>query len=61
MTLRRAALFKARLRHSCFIVNFVNFLKATFLQNNLGRLLLSLWNVFAIPVNLFLFFPEIKV
>ena len=55
MALRRAAIFKAMLRQSCFIVNFVNFLKATFLQNNLGRLILSLWNVFAISVNLFLF------
>ena len=50
-----AAFFQTRLRHSCFIVNFVNFLKTTFLQNNFGRLLLSLCNVFAISINLILF------
>ena len=42
-------------RHSCFIVNFVNFLKTTFLQNNFGRLILSLRNVFATSINLLLF------
>ena len=54
ITQRNAAFFKTRLPHSCFIVNFVNFLKTTFLQNNFGRLLLSLWNVFAISINLIL-------
>ena len=64
ITLRRAAFFKTRLRHNCFIANFVNFLKTTFLQNNFGRMLLSSGNVFAISRNLILFsqrgFPEIK-
>ena len=55
ITLRRADFFKTRLRHSCFIASFISFLKTTFLQNNFGRLLLSLWNVFAISMNLILF------
>ena len=55
ITQLRDGFFKTRLQNSCFIVNFVNFLKTTFLQNNFGRLLLSLWNVFAISINLILF------
>ena len=55
ITQRRDGFFKTRLRNSCFIVNFVNFLKTRFLQNNFGRLLRSLWNVFAISINLILF------
>ena len=55
ITHKRAAFFKMRLRHSYFIVNFVNFLKTKFLQNNFGLLLLSLWKVFAISINLILF------
>ena len=50
-----ASFFKTRPRHSCFILNFVNFVKRTFLPNNFGRLHLSLRNVFAIPINLILF------
>ena len=50
-----APFFKTRPRHNCFIFNFVNFGKRTFLQNNFGRLHLSLRNVFAIPINLILF------
>ena len=38
--LRPATLFKKRLRHRCFPVNFAEFLRATFLQNTSGRLLL---------------------
>ena len=34
---------------------FCEFLKTTFLQNNFGRLLLSLWNVFTISINFILF------
>ena len=56
ITLQSAAsFFKTRPRHRCFILNFVNFVKRTFLQNNFGWLHLSLWNVFAIPINLILF------
>ena len=55
ITLRRTAFFKTRLRNSWFIVNFMNFMKTTFFQSNFGRLLLSLWNVFAISINLLLF------
>ena len=36
-----ATLLKRRLWHMCFPVNFVKFLKATFLQNTSGRLLLE--------------------
>ena len=35
-----AILLKMRLRHSRFLVNFANFLRAPFLQNSSGRLLL---------------------
>ena len=51
----RLSFFETRLRHSCFIVNFVNFLKTTFLQNCFGRVLLSLWNLFPVSINLILF------
>ena len=37
------SLWKERLWHRCFYVNFVKFLRTTFLQNTSGRLLLSLW------------------
>ena len=40
--LRPATLLKKRLRHRCFPVNFVKFLRTSFLQNTSGRLLLSL-------------------
>ena len=33
---RPATLFKKRLRHRCFPVNFMKFLKAPFLQNTCG-------------------------
>ena len=39
--LRPVTLFKKRLWHRCFSVNFVKFLRAPFLQNNSGRLLLA--------------------
>ena len=38
--LRPATLSKKRLRHRCFPVNFVKFLRTPFLQNTSGRLLL---------------------
>ena len=38
--LRPATLFKKRLRHRCFPVNFAKFLRVHFLQNTFGRLLL---------------------
>ena len=38
--LRPATLFKKKLWHSCFPVNFAKFLRPTFLQNTSGRLLL---------------------
>ena len=37
--LRPAALFKKRLWHRCFPVNFVKFLRTPFLQNTSGQLL----------------------
>ena len=37
------SLWKERLSHRCFHVNFVKFLRTSFLQNTSGRLLLSLW------------------
>ena len=37
----RSLLLKKRLWHRCFPVNFVKFLKAPFLQNTSGRLLLQ--------------------
>ena len=46
---------KTRVRHSSFIVNFVNFLKTIFLQCNFGRLLLSLSNVLEMSINVILF------
>ena len=39
--LRPATLLKKRLWHRCFPVNFVKFLRASFLQNTSGRLLLK--------------------
>ena len=39
--LRSATLLKKRLLHRCFLVNFVEFLRTPFLQNNSGRLLLK--------------------
>ena len=38
---RPATLLKKRLWHRCFSVNFVRFLRALFLQNTFGRLLLD--------------------
>ena len=38
--LRPATLLKKKLWHRCFLVNFVKFLRALFLQNTSGRLLL---------------------
>ena len=38
--LRSATLLKKRLRHRCFPVNLVKFLRTNFLQNTSGRLLL---------------------
>ena len=38
--LRPATLFKKRLRHKCFSVNFLKFLRTPFLQNTSGRLVL---------------------
>ena len=38
--LRSAALLKKRLWHRCFLGNFVKFLRASFLQNTSGRMLL---------------------
>ena len=38
--LRPATLLKRRLWHRCFFVNYVNFLRTSFLQNISGRLLL---------------------
>ena len=35
---RPATLLKKRLQHICFPVNFAKFLRASFLQNNSGRL-----------------------
>ena len=40
LNLRPATLFKKRLWHRCFLVDFVKFLRALFLQNTSGRLLL---------------------
>ena len=39
--LRPATLFKTRLWHRCFPVNFAKFLRTLFLQNTSGRLLLQ--------------------
>ena len=44
--LRPATLFKKKLWHRCFPVNFAKFLRTPFLQNTSGRLLLDL----AIPI-----------
>ena len=43
--LRSKSLLKKRLQHSGFPVNFVKFLRAPFLQNTSGRLLLNLFFV----------------
>ena len=40
LNLRPATLFKKRLWHRCFLVDFVKFLRTLFLQNTSGRLLL---------------------
>ena len=40
--LRPAIIFKKRLWHRCFPVNFVNFLRTPFFQNTSGRLLLKM-------------------
>ena len=40
--LRPVALFKKRLWHSCFPVNFAKFLRTPFLQNSSGRLFLNI-------------------
>ena len=37
------SLWKERLWHRCFHVNFVKFLRTLYLQNTSGKLLLSLW------------------
>ena len=47
---RPATLFKKRLRHRCFPVNFMKFLKAPFLQNTCGWLLLKKFNTFSLSV-----------
>ena len=39
-------LFKKRLWHRCFSVNFAKFLRTTFLQNTSGRLLLNFAETF---------------
>ena len=39
--LRPATLFKKRLWHKCFSVNFVKFLRTSFLENTSGRLFLK--------------------
>ena len=49
--LRPAILLKKRLRHWCFHVNFTKFLRTTFLQNTLGRLLLEGVHLLKIPEN----------
>ena len=41
--LQLPALFKKRLWHRCFPVNFAKFLRTLFQQNTFGRLLLNLW------------------
>ena len=41
-SLRPATLFKKRLGHRCFLMNFAKFLKTPFLQNIPGRLLLCI-------------------
>ena len=43
--LRSATLFKKRLRHRCFLMNFVKFLRTTFLQDTSGRLFLNFQQV----------------
>ena len=43
--LRSATLLKKRLWHTCFLVNFVKFLRTTFLQNISGRLFLNFQQV----------------
>ena len=42
---RPATLLKKILRHRCFPVNFVKFLRTTFSQNTSGRLLLFYWKL----------------
>ena len=49
--LRPATLLKMRLRYKCFPVNFTKFLRTTFLQNTLGRLLLEGDHLLKIPGN----------
>ena len=40
--LRPATLLKERLRHTCFPVDFAEFLRTPFLQNAFGQLLLQM-------------------
>ena len=56
------SLWKERLWHRCFHVNFVRFLRTPFLQNTSGRLLLSLWEdlTFHYKVPLSLSFISLK-
>ena len=51
---RPATLFKKRLRQRCFPMNFMKFLKAPFLQNTCGWLLLKKFNTFS------LFFTKLR-
>ena len=44
---RPTILLKKRLWHRCFPVNFVKFLRTSFLQNTSGRLFLLLQNIFS--------------
>ena len=53
--MRPATLLKKRLWHSCFPVNFAKLLKATFLQNTSGRLLLRLLLVHHAPGSIHFF------
>ena len=45
ISLQLTVFFKRRLRHSCFLVKFTNFLKTLFLQSTSRRLL---WIIFAV-------------
>ena len=45
ISLQPATLFKKRLQHRCFAVNFTKFLMLSFLQNNSGRLFQIFWEV----------------
>ena len=52
--LRPATLLKKRLWHRCFLVNFVKFLEALFLQNTSDRLLLQEVLLYKPCINTFL-------